>query len=85
MRALLCRKWLMSCHLKPNLGLKPPNRGFTGLKAFSITIATDINDLPETSPHGGDFSTIRKFLKLHRFEQSTRHSNGTRLWGEPLR
>jgi len=28
------------------------NRPLYGLKAFSITIATNINDLPTTSPHG---------------------------------
>ena len=46
------------------------------LNRFSTTIAININDLPATSPHGSDFSTIRKFLELHRFERSTRHSNG---------
>jgi hypothetical protein len=35
-----------------------------------------INDLPVTSPHGSDFGAIRKILELHRFEPSTRHSNG---------
>jgi len=30
------------------------DRRFTGLKVFSTTIATDINDLPTTSPHGSD-------------------------------
>ncbi len=53
------------------------DRHFTGLKVFSTTIATDINDLPVTSPHGSDFGAIRKLLKLHRFERSTRQSNGT--------
>jgi hypothetical protein len=30
-----------------------------------------------TSPHGSDFSAVRKFLELHRCERGTRHSNGT--------
>jgi len=30
-----------------------------------------------TSPHESDFSAVRNFLELHRFERSTRHSNGT--------
>ena len=29
-------------------------RHFTGLKAFSTRIATNLNDLPRTSPHGSD-------------------------------
>jgi hypothetical protein len=33
-------------------GLRSNNRPLYGLKAFSTTIATDINDLPATSPHG---------------------------------
>jgi hypothetical protein len=45
-------KWLMSYDLKRNLGLRPTNRPLYGLKAFSTTITTDINDLPATSPHG---------------------------------
>src|SRR3989442_15755658 len=45
-------KWLMSYDLKRNLGLRPTNRPLTDLKESSTTIATDINDLPATSPHG---------------------------------
>ena len=55
----------------------PPDRPLCGLKKFSTIIAIHGNDLPATSPHGSDFRTIRKFLQLHRFERSTRHSNDT--------
>jgi len=48
-----------------------------GLKVFSTTLANDINDLPTTSPHGSYFGATHKVLELHRFERSTRHSNGT--------
>ena len=34
------------------------DRHFTGLRVFSTTIATDINDLPVTSPHGSDFGAF---------------------------
>jgi hypothetical protein len=67
----------MSYDLKRNLDLKPTKRPLYGLKAFSTTIATGINDLPVTSPHGSDSVAIRKFLELHRLERSMRHSNGT--------
>lgn len=55
------------------------------LNATSSTMAQYISDLPVTSPHGSDFSDIRKFLELHRFERSTRHSNGTprQAWHKP--
>lgn len=55
------------------------------LNAPSSTMAQYISDLPVTSPHGSDFSDIRKFLELHRFERSTRHSNGTvrQAWHKP--
>ena len=36
----------------PVMAMKTDNRPLYGLKAFSTTIATDINDLPATSPHG---------------------------------
>lgn len=53
------------------------DRPLYGLKRFSTTIAKHLNDLPITSPHGSDFDATRKLLKLHRFERSTRHSDGT--------
>ncbi len=48
-----------------------------GLKRSSTTIAKHLNDLPITSPHGSDFDATRKLLKLHQFERSARHSDGT--------
>ena len=53
------------------------DRPLYGLKRFSTTIAKHLNDLPITSPHGSDFDATRKLLKLHQFEWSTRHSDGT--------
>jgi len=53
------------------------DRPLYGLKRFSTTIAKHLNDLPITSPHGSDFDATRKLLKLHQFERSTRHSDGT--------
>jgi hypothetical protein len=53
------------------------DRPLDDLNRFSTTIAAKINDLPVTSPHGSDFNAVRKFSELHRFERSTRHSNGT--------
>ena|SRR5215510_2342826 len=41
------------------------NRPLGALKEFFTTMATDINDLSATSPHGSDSDTIRKFLDLH--------------------
>ncbi len=55
---------------------KITDRPLDDLNRFSTTIATKINDLPVTSPHGSDFNAVRKFLELHRFERSKRHSNG---------
>jgi hypothetical protein len=53
------------------------DRPFYGLKRFSTTIAKHLNDLPITSPHGSDFDATCKLLKLHQFERSTPHSEGT--------
>jgi len=40
-------------------------------------MASNINDLPTTSPHGSDFGATRKFLELQEFERCTRHRDGT--------
>jgi hypothetical protein len=43
-----------------------------GLKGFSTTIATDINDLPTTSPHGSDFKETSTNLELATDPNETR-------------
>jgi hypothetical protein len=43
---------------------KVSDRPLSGLKAFSITIATHINDLPTTSPHGSHSDSTQK---IHEF------------------
>jgi hypothetical protein len=53
------------------------NRPLYGLERFSTTIAKHLNDLPITGPHGSDFDATRKLSKLHRFQRSARHSDGT--------
>jgi hypothetical protein len=40
------------------------DRPLSGLKKFSTTIATDINDLPTTSPHGSYFDTLQKICEF---------------------
>jgi len=40
--------------MNQTLSLKLTNRPLYGLKVFSTTIASDINDLPAISPHGSD-------------------------------
>src|SRR5207245_9166244 len=57
-------KWLMSYDLKRNLGLKPTNRPLDDLKQCSTTMATEINDLSTTSPHGSDFGDHTQILGL---------------------
>ena len=54
----------MSSHLKPNLGLKPVKRPLLDLKGFSATMASHINELPTTSPHGSDFGLHPQILGL---------------------
>src|SRR5215472_15193064 len=54
----------MSSHLKPNLGLKPVKRPLLDLNGFSATMASHINDLPTTSPHGSDFGLHPQILGL---------------------
>jgi hypothetical protein len=42
----------------------PTDRPLDDLKEFSARIATDINDLPQTSPHGSDFGDHTEILGL---------------------
>jgi len=57
-------KWLMSYGLKRNLSLRPTNRPLDDLKEFSTIMATGINDLPATSPHGSDFGDHAQIVGL---------------------
>ena len=43
-----------------------------GLKEFSTTMVTDINDLPATSPHGSDFRHHTQILGLASLPSDTR-------------
>jgi len=45
---------------KPEVGAKTTYRPLYGLKVFWTTTATDINDLPATSPHGSDSCPMQK-------------------------
>src|SRR5215467_13738595 len=47
-------------------------RPLGGLKEFSTTMVTDINDLPATSPHGSDFRHHTQILGLASHPSDTR-------------
>ena len=66
---------MISCHVRTRE--RPADRPLDDLKEFSTTMASDINDLPATSPHGSDFGDMQKFLDFMRSERDTWHSNGT--------
>ena len=48
------------------------DRPLGGLKEFSTTMVTDINDLPATSPHGSDFRHHTQILGLASLPSDTR-------------
>jgi hypothetical protein len=56
----------------PLIAKRTTVRPLYGLKAFSTTIATDINDLPVTSPHGSDFGDHAQILGHARDPNTTR-------------
>lgn len=53
------------------------DRPLCGLKAFSTTITSEINDLPTNSPHGSDFGHELKTQDVHLIRRNVWHSNGT--------
>src|SRR5689334_8304246 len=60
---LICRGQF-TCAKTAGLARRMTDEMLDDLTKFSNTIATDISDLPATSPHGSDLDAIQKFLDL---------------------